>query len=107
MWIPKDSCGGWLMILAPLSAAAVTITLDAEGRVYLDAEPIEKTALIAALRATLADQPDAKINIAADTACPAGDLLGVIDQLSEAGLGAFQLFGTPGETGPSGEAPPG
>lgn len=89
------------------SAAAVTITLDAEGRVYLDAEPIEKTALIAALRATLADQPDAKINIAADTACPAGDLLGVIDQLSEAGLGAFQLFGTPGETGPSGEAPPG
>jgi len=77
------------------SVAAVTITLDAEGRIYLDAEPIESAALIDALRVTLAAQPDAKINIAADTACPSGDLMGVIDLLSEGGFGAFQLFGTP------------
>ncbi len=75
--------------------AAVTITLDAEGRIYLDAEPIERAGLIEALRGALAEMPDAKINIAADTACPSGELLGVIDLLSEGGFGAFQLFGRP------------
>lgn len=77
------------------AVAAVTITLDAEGRIYLNTEPVEREGLLEALRESLTESPDAKIDIAADTACPAGDLLGVIDLLSEGGFGAFQLFGTP------------
>lgn len=83
----------------------VTITLDAYGNVYVDAVPVEKPAMIEVVRERLADRPEARINIAADTDCPAGELLGVIDRLSEAGLGAFQLFGTPGEE--AGEPGPG
>lgn len=84
---------------------AVTITLDADGRVYLDAEPVEKDALIETLQAKLAEQPDAKLNIAADTACPSGELLAVIDTLSGAGFGAFQLFGTPEGGNPAPDTP--
>jgi biopolymer transport protein ExbD len=76
-------------------AEGITITLDASGVVYLEAQQVEPDALIGAVRAVRAERPDAPINIAADTACPAGALLGVIDRLSEAGLGSFQLFGTP------------
>lgn len=77
--------------------AAVTITLDEKGHAFLDEEPTERAALIDALRAKLAQQPDAKINLAADTGCPAGDLLAVIDELSKAGYGNFQLFGRPAD----------
>ena len=76
-------------------SAAITITLDADGTVYLDEEPTTKAELIAALAAKLEETPEAKINLAADTACPSGELLGVIDQLSKNGYGSFQLFGRP------------
>lgn len=91
---------------APADApAAVTIALDAEGNVFLNGEPVEAGVLIEQVRAALAERPEAPLHIAADTACPAGALLGVIDRLSEAGLGAFQLLGTPAEPPPASPLP--
>lgn len=84
--------------------AAVTVTIDAAGQVYVDAEPVGARGLIEAVRTKMGEQPEAKLNIAADTACPSGDLLGVIDLLSKNGFGAFQLFGTP--EGGANRAPP-
>ncbi len=77
--------------------AAVTVTIDAKGEVFVNAELVGRDGLIDAVRTKLEEQPDAVLNIAADTACPSGDLLGVIDLLSKNGYGAFQLFGTPEE----------
>jgi biopolymer transport protein ExbD len=76
-------------------SAAITVTIDAAGEVYVDAEVVGTDGLIDAVRSKLDEKPEAKLNIAADTACPSGDLLGVIDLLSKNGFGAFQLFGTP------------
>ena len=81
--------------------AAVTITLNAAGEVFVDEAPTARDQLIAALQARLETQPDAKITLAADTACPSGELLGVFDQLSKNGYGSFQLFGRPEDPGAS------
>lgn len=81
--------------------AAVTITLNAAGEVFVDEAPTARDQLIAALQAKLEAQPDAKITLAADTACPSGELLRVIDQLSKSGYGSFQLFGRPEGAGAS------
>ncbi|MCC7387172.1 MAG: biopolymer transporter ExbD [Phycisphaerales bacterium] len=78
---------------------AVTITLDAEGGVFVDEAPTGREGLIEAVRARLEARPGAKISLAADTGCPSGDLLAVIDELSKAGYGSFQLFGRPADGG--------
>ncbi len=75
--------------------AAVTVTIDAAGGVFVNAELVGMEGLIEAVRTGLEEQPDAALNIAADTASSSGDLLGVIDLLSKNGFGAFQLFGSP------------
>lgn len=80
--------------------AAVTITLDASGGVFLDGEPIERDRLIDALRQRLESLPDARIYLAADVASASGDLLAVIDLLSRSGFGDVQLFGTPETSAP-------
>ena len=78
-------------------SAAITVTLDADGGVYVDEVRTGRDGLIAAIESRLEAQPEAKINLAADTACPSGALLGVIDLLSKSGYGSFQLFGRPEE----------
>lgn len=77
--------------------AAITITIDATGGIFVDAEPVGMEGLIEAVRTAMDTQPEAVLNIAADTASSSGDLLGVIDLLSTHGYGSFQLFGSPEE----------
>lgn len=74
---------------------AVTVTIDAGGGVFVNAELVGMDGLIEAVRTSLEEQPEAVLNIAADTSSSSGDLLGVIDLLSKNGFGAFQLFGSP------------
>ncbi|MBK7404859.1 MAG: biopolymer transporter ExbD [Phycisphaerales bacterium] len=88
------------------NATAVTISIAADGGTFVDGDAVDRDSLIGAIRAKIEQAPGAKINLAADTASSAGDLLKIVDLLSKNGYGNFQLFGTPeAPAGTAGDQP--
>jgi len=76
--------------------AAVTLTLDAQGRCYVDGEEVEIDEIPARVRRRREANPGAALLIAADTEGRSGVLLEVVDRLSAAGIRDFALVGRPG-----------
>ncbi len=72
----------------------VTIAIDRENQLFVDGEPVEKAALVEAVRAAMAEAPEARLVIAADQASASGVLISLADLLGREGLGAFSIIGT-------------
>src|SRR5690606_19377094 len=81
--------------------SAVVVSLDREGRLFVDGEPIERGELAAHVAGLLAARPDSRLLLAADEGGQTGHLLGLVDELHRAGLAEFSIVGrterTPGE----------
>jgi biopolymer transport protein ExbD len=88
--------------------AALTITVDADGRVFLDRVPVPLTELAQAVRARQAerggasgsDQARPRLLLAVDELGRAGDLIRVADTLAAAGITEFSILGTPPRPSP-------
>ena len=82
------------------AAAAATptplvVSLDAERRLYLDAEPIVVDALTARLRDEVQASPELKVALRADRSVPYEDLLQTIVAIQRAGVRALELENEP------------
>lgn len=83
---------------------AITVALDAQGRVFVNREPVEPASVAERVRSLRDATPDAHLFVAADDGGRSGDLLALVDRLAKAGLGDFSLVGRP--PGDAAEAPP-
>ncbi len=77
---------------------AITLSVDAQGALFVDGQPVERDELIDAIEAKRIDHPSAVLYLAADTRGTTGDLLGLIDLLAKADITDFQLIGSPPQT---------
>lgn len=84
----------------------ITVTLRAGGVVSLMGEPVEREALIDALRALHADRPDAPVMLAADVDAGAGELIELADALVGAGITRFSVVGRKAPPSPVPNPPP-
>lgn len=71
----------------------VTIAINKANLLFVDGEPVDRDALVETVRAAMADQPGARLVIAADRASASGALIGLADLLSREGLGEFSIIG--------------
>ncbi len=79
--LPKSA--GAAALQAPKSIA---ITLDRLGQVYVDDQPLDAQAVLAALRQAAQRQPDTEVHLRADAAVPYGRVVEVMGQAHRAGL---------------------
>lgn len=70
---------------------AVTVSLTAEGAVFLNQEPVALEALAAALQAARLRRPDPLVIINADRRSPHGTVMAVLDAVRQAGLQRISL----------------
>lgn len=71
---------------APSSlSAAVVLAVDADGRLFLDAQPVDPGSLAGSLRAALAGKPDPEVVVAADRRARTGDTVRALDAAAQAG----------------------
>ncbi len=71
----------------------ITVTLQADGSVRLMGEPVERSALIEAIRALHQERSDAPVLLAADVQAGAGQLIELADALVAAGITRFSVVG--------------
>ncbi len=71
-----------------------TITLDARGRFFLGAEPVEPEALRQRLRARFQERPPLRVTLRADAATPARAVKEAIAWSAEAGAAEVMLGAT-------------
>jgi biopolymer transport protein TolR len=64
----------------------IVVTIGKDGQISLGADPVDKSALIEAIRAKLGDDDSRVIHIRSDKEVPFGDVVGVLDLLSANGL---------------------
>ncbi len=87
--------------------SVLTISIDEQGGLRLDGEPIELESLAVAVRAALearSDRPP-RVVIAADERSASGALLGALDALTAAGVPDVSIMGRP-RIGPASPAEP-
>lgn len=65
---------------------SIAITLDRSGQVYVDDQPLDAQAVLAALRQAAQRQPDTEVRLRADAAVPYGRVVEVMGQAHRAGL---------------------
>ena len=85
------------------TGGVITIALTQTGQIALDGEPINPDTLADAITSARAARPDAKLVIAADQNGRSGELLGLIDRLTAAGITEFGVLSqrdTPAGTAP-------
>jgi biopolymer transport protein ExbD len=75
--------------------APVVLALTEAGELRLDTEPVAWADLSAAVRALLAERPDARLFVAADREAPAGRLFELIDLLKAAGQSDIRFLRDP------------
>lgn len=76
-------------------ADAVTIALDRDGSLFVNAQPVRADELADRVRAAQADHPQAALLVAVDSAGERAELLGLIDLLATEGLGEFAILSRP------------
>ena len=64
----------------------IALTLDRLGQVYVDDQPLDAQAVLAALRQAAQRQPDTEVRLRADAAVPYGRVVEVMGQAHRAGL---------------------
>ncbi len=74
---------------------AMTITLDAESNLFIDAIPTTLDGLRAELPAMLTEIPDARLFIATDKNAPAGALFDLVDTMRELGVTDLRFLREP------------
>lgn len=77
--------------------SAITVSLDADGALYVNQEHVEPAKLIERIRQRQSEIEDAGLHprlfVAADKTGRTGDLIALIDTLSRARLGDFAIVG--------------
>ena len=82
--LPQTDAAGVSTAQPP--AAFVALSLDAQGQVFWDDQPIDADALRQRLRATAERNPATELQLRADTAVPYGRVVQLIAQAQTAGL---------------------
>jgi len=82
---------------APAPAQRITVTVAADGRLFLDKRPVSRDALVAALRQAVARAPKALVVVNADRAARYGDAVDVMDAARLAGAAQASLATQPRE----------
>ena len=80
---------------------AMTISLDADAQLFIDAEPTTLESLREELPDLLETVPDARLFIAADERAPAGSLFELMDALQALGVSNLQFLRDPADDGSS------
>jgi biopolymer transport protein TolR len=80
---------------APAAAAQepLVVTLDREGRLFVERAEVGREGLVAALRPIAAATPDRPVFLRADRAQPYGEVMRVLAGLSAAGFARASLIG--------------
>lgn len=77
---------------------AISITLDAEGSLFVDAAPTDLDSVVAALQERLAAKPDARVYLAADMQGRSDRLpvfIELVNRLRGSGIREFFIVGRP------------
>ena len=82
---------------APALAQRITVTVAADGRLFLDKRPVSRDALVAALRQAVARAPKALVVVNAARAARYGDAVAVMDAARLAGAAQASLATQPRE----------
>jgi biopolymer transport protein TolR len=86
--LPRGAAGQAVQPAAPL-----VVSLDADGRLWLDSEPVPAGSLAARLRPIAAEAPDRQVLLRADRALPYGTVMGTLGALASAGFARVSLVG--------------
>ncbi len=73
----------------------IVVASDAQGRLYLNDQPVELAQLAEALRPLLADDPQQTVTLRSDQQTPLARLLKIMDQIRAAGGSNIALATTP------------
>ena len=116
LMVRADTLGISLPTLAAAESAArednLTIAIEADGTLRLDAETIALADLAARIVDARAERPGARVFVAADVRAPSGTLLEVIDALASEAITDFSIVGaqqastTPPPSSSAGDASP-
>ena len=68
------------------AAHALSVTIDPQGRLYLDDQPVPEDQLSARLKAAAKARPQTELQLRADRTVPYGRVAQVIDLAQQAGL---------------------
>ncbi len=83
--------------------AIIAVTLSAEGQASIEGEAMTPDEVVRAVLDAREANPETIVFVAADEACEAGALLGVLDRFAQAGVADVSLVGAPGDSAPSPE----
>ena len=75
------------------SRAPITISMDAQGSLSINARPVVLTDLPGMIESIRSETGDAPIVLAIDTRSPSGGLIELADTLTGAGFGSFSILG--------------
>lgn len=78
--------------------AIVAVTLSAEGQASIDGEAMTPDEIVRAVLDAREANAETIVFVAADEACDAGALLGVLDRFALAGIADVSLVGAPNPT---------
>jgi biopolymer transport protein ExbD len=81
---------------AAQAQAPLVVSLDSQGRVFLDREEVGLAGLAAALRPLAAAAPDRAVFLRADRGQPYGDVMRVLGAVATAGFARASLIGEAG-----------
>ncbi len=77
------------------NSPTVTISLDADGNVFVNGEPTTDDELVATVISAQEAKPDSQLLVAVDERGRSGRVIEVFDKLAQGGLTGFGVIGTP------------
>jgi biopolymer transport protein ExbD len=81
---------------APDAVKAVTVSVDAAGRLFLDKRPVAAAALESELRALMAANPALSLNLQADQTVPYKAVATTMAAISRSGISKLSVLTAPG-----------
>lgn len=84
------------------NSPTVTISLDADGNVFVNGEPTTDDELVATVLSAQEAKPDSQLLVAVDERGRSGRVIEVFDKLAQGGLTGFGVIGTPAPSGEGG-----
>jgi biopolymer transport protein TolR len=85
--------------------AFVSISVDAQGQVYWDEQPVDAAALQQRLEETARRDPDTELQLRADTAVPYGRMVQLIGMAQSVGLSRIGFVADPATGAPTAPVP--
>lgn len=78
--LPVELPDATMAVEAKVDSNTLVVGLDAQGQIYMDAEPVTIEAFHAALQTASQANPDTRVRIDADSETPYRDIVHVMDQ---------------------------